>query len=63
MSAFTYLPKPKPNQNGTVRQAETVHELDYIFSVSVAEFQQIPQVILSKYAHTQPCGLLITMLS
>ena len=31
MSAFTYLPKPKPNQNGTVRQTETVHELDYIF--------------------------------
>ena len=38
----------------TERRIKNVHELDFIFSVSVAEFQQIWQVFLIKSAHTQP---------
>ena len=41
----------------TERRTENVHEFDFIFLVSVAEFQQIRQVILIKSAHTQPRAL------
>ena len=58
MSAFTYTPKPKPNQ--TERQTKNVHELDFIFSVLVAKFQQIRQGIVIRSALTQPRGLFIT---
>ena len=55
MSAFTYAPKPKPNA-----EPKTCTNLILFFSVSVAEFQQIRQVILIKSAHTQPRALYIT---
>ena len=42
------------------RRTENVHDFDFIFSVSVAEFQQTRQVILMKSAHTQPHALYIT---
>ena len=48
------------NRTETERRTENVHEFDFIFSVSVAEFQQIRQVILIKSAHTQPRALYIT---
>ena len=44
-------------RNETERRTENVHEFDFIFLVSVAEFQQTPQVILIKSAHTQPRAL------
>ena len=47
MSAFTY--RPKLNWNW----AENMHKLDFIFSVSAAEIQQIRQVILITPAYTQ----------
>ena len=48
------------NRTETERRTENVHEFDFIFSVSVAEFQQTRQVILIKTAHTQPRALYIT---
>ena len=47
--------EPKPNA-----EPKTCTNLILFFSVSVAEFQQIRQVILIKSAHTQPYALYIT---
>ena len=44
--------EPKPNA-----EPKTCTNLILFFSVSVAEFQQIRQVILIKSAHTQPRAL------
>ena len=48
------------NRTKTERRTENVHDFDFIFSVLVAEFQQTRQVILIKFAHTQPRALYIT---
>ena len=48
------------NRTETERRTENVLDFDFIFSVSVAKFQQTRQVILIKSAHTQPRALYIT---
>ena len=44
----------------TEYRTENVHELDFIFSISTAEFQQIWEAILITPAYTQPHALYLT---
>ena len=55
MSAFTYTPKPNRSRMPNRKRAR----IGFFFSVSVAEFQQIRQVILIKFALSQPRGLFV----
>ena len=55
MSAFTNMPKPKPNA-----EAKACTNWILFVSISVAEFKQILLVLLIQSALTQPRGLFMS---